>query len=80
MSDPGARQCNGEALQQCDLSQVQVYLIQVPYVTPSVTLAVQVCGEEAEEGLQQGPLWVEDQAAVRVAEEPDVLHVEDVAA
>ena len=37
-----ARQCNGEALQQCDLSQVQVYLIQVPYVTPSVTLAVQV--------------------------------------
>ena len=80
MSDPGARQCNGVALQQYDLSQVQVYLIQVPYVTSSVTLAVQVCGKEAEEGLQQGPLWVEDQTAVRVAEEPDVLHVEDVAA
>ena len=42
MSGPGARQCIGVAQEQSDLSQVQVYLIQVPYVTPSVTLAVQV--------------------------------------
>ena len=54
----------------------------MPNVGPGLPLAMQleIVGEELEEGLEQRPLGVEDEAAVGVAQEPDVLNVKDVAA
>ena len=46
----------------------------------AVAMQLQVVGEEVEEGLEQRPLRVEDEAPVGVAEQPDVLNVKNVAA
>ena len=58
------------------------HLIQMPDVGRGLAVAMQlqIVGEEVEEGLEQRPLRVEDEAPVGVAEQPDVLNVKYVAA
>ena len=58
------------------------HLVQVPDVGPGLALPMQleIVGEEFEEGLEQWPLGVEDEAAICVAQEPDVLNVKYEAA
>ena len=51
-----------------------------PCLGLALAMQLQVGGEEFEKGLEQWPVWVEDQATVGVAEEPDVLDVKYVAA
>ena len=51
-----------------------------PCLGLALAMQLQVGGEEVEKSLQQRPVRVEDEAAVGVAEEPDVLDVKDVAA
>ena len=46
----------------------------------AVAMQLQIVGEKVEEGLEQRPLRVEDEAPVGVAEQPDVLNVKYVAA
>ena len=46
----------------------------------AVATQLQIVGEEVEEGLEQRPLWVEDEAPVCVAQQPDVFNVKYVAA
>ena len=58
------------------------HLIQMPDVgrstAPGLAVAIQL--QIAEEGLEHRSLRVEDQAAVGVAQQPDVLNVKYVAA